>query len=143
METPIHHRLSHIGQKQLNLRRRQPDSLERPAAQSLQAIHNCRSPKQTAESKLLIRRPKPKGQLLGDLGDILEPSLSHLLRSLLDGADVGTHGFETGFEVLEIVTDGVWSVGCGSVIVATWIAGIDILNFEVTAWLEVSKDRSS
>lgn len=97
MNTAIHNSLPHINQKRLDLRRRQPYSPKRPAAQSRHAIHGRRSPEQTAKSELLIRRPDPKRQLLRNLGNILKAGLAHLLRSLLDGAYVGAHGTEAGF----------------------------------------------
>lgn len=38
-----------------------------------------------------------------------------------------------------VVTDGIWSIWCEGVIVASWIAEIDLLDFEVAAWFEVSE----
>lgn len=141
MKTHIHDRLPHINQKHVNLFWCQSNSLKWPAAQALQTIQCGGSPKQTTKPELFIRWPKTKRQLLGNLGDILKPSLSHLLGSVLDSTHVGAHGTESGVKVLEVVAYGIRSVWRESVVVTPGAAAIDLLDFKVAAWFEMSGDE--
>ena len=129
----IHEILPHIDQKHLDLHGLPSQSGERSLADAPQSVHDSRSLEETGNPQSLILRPGTDRALVRGGFDVLEAGCFHFLGELEDALGVGAYHAHAGFDVVDVVAEGVGLVGGDGAVVGLG-AVVYVLEFEVAAW---------